>query len=59
MTGSSVNRKVGGLVPDSSQAMCPTILEQDSEPQVAPDGQSGALHGSLPPLVRVSVSMNG
>ena len=51
----SVNRKVGGLIPDSPQAMCRSILEQDSEPQVAPDRQAGALHGSLPPSVCVSV----
>ena len=24
--------------------MCRSILEEDSEPQVAPDGQAGALH---------------
>ena len=26
--------------------MCRSILEQDSEPQVAPDGKARALHGS-------------
>ena len=53
-----VTSKVASPTPDSSQAMCRSILEQDSEPQVAPDGQAGALHGSSPLLLCVSVSMN-
>ena len=54
--GLSVNRKVAGLIHDSFYIMCRSILEQDSEPQVAPDGQAGALHGSSLPLECVSMN---
>lgn len=48
ITKLSINHRVGGLVPSSS---CESIPVQDTEPQIAPNGQASSLPGSSLPSV--------
>lgn len=54
--GCGLGGRVGHQVIRRSLVWCQGILEQNTEPQIAPDQQGGTLHGSLSQLMNMSKS---
>ena len=58
--GCGLGGRAGHLVIRRSLVWCQGILEQNTEPQIAPDQQGGTLHDTLCKLIYVSKSpLNG